>query len=35
VHVLNDDNAKADLGIAPLLNGGSFTIIQTRFALAF
>lgn len=35
VQVNNDDNAKADLGAAPLLNGGVFRIIQTRFALAF
>jgi phosphate-selective porin OprO/OprP len=35
VQVNNDDNAKADLGTAPLQNGGVFRIVQTRFSLAF
>ena len=35
VRVMNDDNAKPDLGIAPFVNGGGFHIFQTRFALAF
>ncbi|HEX7939339.1 MAG TPA: porin, partial [Gemmatimonadaceae bacterium] len=36
VRVQNDKNAKPDFGIAPLLPGPTvFTIVQTRFALAF
>jgi phosphate-selective porin OprO/OprP len=35
VRVINDDNAKPDLGIAPLQTGDKFNIIQTRFSLAF
>ena len=35
VRVMNDDNAKPDIGIAPFQTGDSFNILQTRFALAF
>jgi hypothetical protein len=35
VWVHNDDNAVPDLGITPFVPGGSFRILQTRFALAF
>ena len=33
--VLNDKNAKPDLGVAPLVAGDKFNIIQSRFSLAF
>jgi len=33
--VINDDNAKPDLGVAPLQTGDKFNIFQTRFSLAF
>jgi phosphate-selective porin OprO/OprP len=33
--VSNDNNAKPDMGIAPLTPGDKFNIFQTRFALAF
>jgi len=35
VWVHSDDNAVPDLGITPFVAGGSFRILQTRFALAF
>ena len=35
VRVLNDNNAKPDLGPGPFVTGDKFNIIQTRFALAF
>ncbi|HVX39202.1 MAG TPA: porin [Gemmatimonadaceae bacterium] len=33
--VTNDKNAKPDMGVAPLLTGDKFNIIQSRFSLAF
>jgi phosphate-selective porin OprO/OprP len=35
VRVNNDNNAKPDLGTAPFVVGDKFSIIQTRFSLAF
>ncbi|MES2304330.1 MAG: porin [Gemmatimonadota bacterium] len=35
VRVINDENAKPDLGTAPFVTGDKFNIFQTRFALAF
>jgi phosphate-selective porin OprO/OprP len=35
VSVNNDNNAKPDLGTAPFTVGDKFSILQTRFALAF
>ena len=35
VRVVTDNNAKPDLGIAPFQTADKFSIIQTRFALAF
>lgn len=33
--VVTDQNAKPDLGVAPLVAGDKFNVFQTRFALAF
>lgn len=35
VRVVTDKNAKPDLGIAPFVTGDRFSIIQTRFSVAF
>jgi phosphate-selective porin OprO/OprP len=35
VRVVTDANAKPDLGVAPFKTGDKFSIIQSRFALAF